>query len=184
MIHKATATDAGCWIDGHWGQYGIARMVEIAAAHGFADTGIINLASRHLGTMGPAANPGLELSDDEHESLSWAADAVEQWLNDSVAPEGYSFGWYDGEFFLWSTHTWHEGDGDDDPDCEECFPRRRFTLTIECANAAFSEGNGEVSRILRAIADRLESSDEFADGTAIVDLNGNRVGTYAFESAE
>jgi hypothetical protein len=29
-------------------------------------------------------------------------DDAENWMNDNVAPEGFSFGWEDGEFFLLS----------------------------------------------------------------------------------
>jgi hypothetical protein len=107
---KASPTDAGCWIDGHWGQYSVARMVDIAMAHGYRDEEVTGLAARMLAHMGP--NMGrtdiADLTDDEHESLSWAADEVEQWLNDNVAPEGYSFGWHDGEFFLQPEQWWEE----------------------------------------------------------------------------
>jgi hypothetical protein len=51
------------------------------------------------------------ISDDEHEQLCWTSDDVEAWMNEHVAPEGYSFGWYSGEFFLWSTMQWCEHDG-------------------------------------------------------------------------
>ncbi len=37
-----------------------------------------------------------------------AADEAEVWLNATVAPEGYSFGWSDGEFFLWSDQDWED----------------------------------------------------------------------------
>lgn len=96
---KASPADAGCWIDGHWGQYGVARMVEIAAAHGYGDSEVIDLAARHLGAT-KWLSDAPELTDDEHEALSWAADEVERWMNDNVAPEGLYFHWEDGEFFL------------------------------------------------------------------------------------
>ncbi len=107
-VQRANANDAGCWIDGHWGQYGIARMVDIAEDYGYADAEVIDIASRHLASCGSSSAPNI--SDDEHESLSWAADDVEQWLTENVAPEGYSFGWHEGEFFLWSTEHWEEED--------------------------------------------------------------------------
>lgn len=105
-ITRATVADAGCWIDGHWGQYGVARMVELAQGHGYSDSEVTDLAARKQAAMGPSDAPGL--SDDEEEHLSDAADEVENWLNENVAPEGYSFGWYDGEFFLQSTAWWEE----------------------------------------------------------------------------
>ena len=48
--------------------------------------------------------------DNEHEILFDAAEQVETWLNDQVAPEGYSFGWSDGEFMLWSDASWQDAD--------------------------------------------------------------------------
>jgi len=107
-ITKATAQDAGCWIDGHWGQYGVARMVELAAGLGYGElpgmAEVIDIAARHLASMGPSTSE--PVTDDEHERLSDASDEVEDWLNANVAPEGYSFGWHDGEFYLWSEATW------------------------------------------------------------------------------
>lgn len=29
-----------------------------------------------------------------------------KWLNENKAPEGYSFGWYEGDFMLWSAEEW------------------------------------------------------------------------------
>jgi hypothetical protein len=110
-ITKAASADAGCWIDGHWGQYGVARLVEIAAGLGYGSDGlagtaeVVELASRH---MSECTYPGTDagLTDDDHERLSDASDEVEDWLNFNVAPAGYSFGWHDGEFFLQSAEWW------------------------------------------------------------------------------
>jgi hypothetical protein len=108
VIILPTAEDAGCWIDGHWGQYGIARMIQIAADHGFVDTvatllfatlDCVDIARRHL-------VHGSEVDWQELESMEQATDEVEAWLNENVAPEGYSFGWYDGEFFLCADTEW------------------------------------------------------------------------------
>lgn len=106
MITKADATDSGCWIDGHWGQYGIARMVEIAQQFGYDDEFVTSLADLKLATM--QINTHYYMTDDEEEALYEASDAVEEWLNENVAPEGYAFGWHDGEFFLWSDYDWRE----------------------------------------------------------------------------
>ena len=103
---KAKPVDAGCWVDGHWGQYGGAQVIEIARDRGWEDAEAIDLAARHLASMGPSTEPGLTV--DEHEMLTSAADDAEEWLNEHVAPEGYAFGWHDGEFFLWSHETWEE----------------------------------------------------------------------------
>ena len=54
-----------------------------------------------------------------------------------------------------------------------------FRLAIECDNAAFEAGNEgmEVARILRELADRVESRGDF-EGCAfrLMDFNGNGVG--------
>ena len=50
-------------------------------------------------------------------------------------------------------------------------------MTLECKNAAF-EGNetGEVTRILRALADRLDETG--IEEVVLFDVNGNRVGLF------
>jgi hypothetical protein len=105
-IIKATPEDAGCCVDGHWGIYSVARMVERAQEWGYSDAEVIDLASRHLASMEPSTNEGL--TDNEHEHLIDASDDVEEWLNANIAPEGHSFGWYEGEFFLESDQWWNE----------------------------------------------------------------------------
>jgi hypothetical protein len=51
-------------------------------------------------------------------------------------------------------------------------------------NAAFDDMPGlEIARILRALADKLESATSAANGP-IHDVNGNRVGAYSFEPSE
>ena len=110
-IERLTSADnAGCWIDGHWGQYGIARMIQIASEFGFVDSAsnppfatldCVDIALRHL-------SPGSDVDWLELENMEQAADDVENWLNENIAPEGFSFGWYDGEFFLWSDESWDE----------------------------------------------------------------------------
>lgn len=111
-VPRATADDAGCWIDGHWGQYGTARLVQIAAAYGYVDhpsgalSAMTDLAEEHLASMGPSDSPGI--TDDEHDALMDSADEVEAWLNTYVAPTGHYFGWHDGEFFLWSDEQWED----------------------------------------------------------------------------
>jgi hypothetical protein len=36
------------------------------------------------------------------------SDEAEEWMNDNVAPEGFAFGWHDGEWFLWSIKEWQD----------------------------------------------------------------------------
>lgn len=61
---------------------------------------------------------------------------------------------------------------------------KSFTLTIETTNEAFGDWPGnEVARILRDLANRVDGDSEGMTGTCR-DLNGNRVGSWAFEAAE
>lgn len=103
-ITKALPTDAGCYVDGHWGQYGSARMIQVAEQFGYEDVEVGAIAEKHLSSMYPSTSD--TLTDDEHDILMDALDVAEQWLNEHVAPEGYSFGWHDGEYFLWSNEEW------------------------------------------------------------------------------
>jgi len=54
----------------------------------------------------------------------------------------------------------------------------RFTVQMTCDNAAFADDmTGEIARILRTIADRLDLADADFYQT-IRDINGNDVGRY------
>src|SRR6266704_4844287 len=106
MIIKAPPSDAGCYVDGHWGQYAVAHMINRAEEFGYNNAEVIALADRHIASMGPSDAPGLTV--DEYWALNDASDEVEQWLNENIAPEGYSFGWHEGEFFLWNTEQWEQ----------------------------------------------------------------------------
>ena len=109
-ITKATPADSGCYCDGHWGQYAGAHVILRATEFGYDDEQAIALAQKKLAEMFPTNGP--ELTDDEWEILlghGGALDDCESWLNDNVAPDGYSFGWFEGEFYLWSDATWDEG---------------------------------------------------------------------------
>lgn len=103
---KAEPKDAGCYVDSHWGQYATAHMIERATEFGFTNPELEDIAARHLASIGPSDAPGI--TDDEHEILSGASDEAENWLNENAAPDGYSFGWWEGEFYLWPTETWAE----------------------------------------------------------------------------
>jgi cytochrome c-type biogenesis protein CcmH/NrfF len=55
----------------------------------------------------------------------------------------------------------------------------KFTLTIECENAAFDDCEAEIARILRDVADRVESGAADSDKHRnLYDSNGNVVGTF------
>jgi hypothetical protein len=55
----------------------------------------------------------------------------------------------------------------------------KITITIRTGNSAF-DGNveGEVSRILRELASKIESGRE---PSKVMDINGNSVGTVEYE---
>ncbi len=92
-----TTHETGCYIDGHWGQYGTARIIEIAHDFGWVDVEASELAAKHLASMGPSTSP--DLTDDEHDRLIDAADDAEAWLNDNAADDEHYWGWHDGELF-------------------------------------------------------------------------------------
>ena len=55
----------------------------------------------------------------------------------------------------------------------------KHSFIIRTDNAAFDEDpNAETARILRKIADKIENGEE---PVSILDINGNRVGTYMYE---
>jgi len=82
----------GCYVDGHWGIYGIGRTAEIADS--------VLGGSRWSDEY--SAN-GAE----DFEFVGDLADEIENALNE-VTPEPFSWGWHDGEFFLWPQETWEE----------------------------------------------------------------------------
>lgn len=55
---------------------------------------------------------------------------------------------------------------------------KNFKLDIELGNAAFEDDAGELSRILKELAEKLE--DGSTEDGFVRDLNGNKVGTYKF----
>ena len=100
-IDKATPEMSGCWVGGHVGHYGQAHVIVIALDHG--------MRAHALGDVLMDIS-GEYFLNGYHEDIDWAADKAEEWLNDNVAPEGYAFGWFDGEFYLWSYNQWDLAD--------------------------------------------------------------------------
>ena len=57
-----------------------------------------------------------------------------------------------------------------------------FRLYIRTESDAFITDRGaEVSRLLRSVADRIESGEDFSHYRTLFDLNGNDVGRAAFK---
>ena len=62
---------------------------------------------------------------------------------------------------------------------------RKFTVNIRCDNAAFDDApESEIARILRDIADKLESDGASGFFETIRDINGNDVGRHALKDIE
>jgi len=53
----------------------------------------------------------------------------------------------------------------------------KFTLSIDCSNAAFEDLNEELRSLLAKVGDDIEGG---ATSGPIRDSNGNRVGTWQF----
>ena len=57
----------------------------------------------------------------------------------------------------------------------------KFTVSIDCNNSAFDDGNTELARILRDLATRLDNGVTQA---ILKDINGNIVGQAEFFLSE
>lgn len=121
LVRRWSKADAGCIIDG--------------AARGFHDSGVqlirVALMSGWEETAGDEpivtkAFAGGGFTDNEHDQWRDLLDEIEKWLNDNVAPEGYSFGWEDGDFFLNSEETWCEWHESTCPDTDH----HHFTAAV------------------------------------------------------
>lgn len=113
----------GCLIDGHWGQYGVDRLIDFAADLGWepereGDRILLDVARQRLANMGPRLGDfdqhewitfhGKDHDEDYEadiiEQVIWLSEEIEDWLNnqlpDAATDLGFRFEWYDGEFFL------------------------------------------------------------------------------------
>lgn len=78
----------GCYVDSTHGIHAPRRVMTLAKVYGW--NGLLDL----------------DISEWDFEDLSHYADEAEKWLNDNKASEGYSFGWYDGEFHYQTNEWW------------------------------------------------------------------------------
>lgn len=110
--------EEGCWLESGRGWRISAEAVNLAAGYGFPldadDRAIVAYYLEGDPSEALTLNGGETVSpDDIHEHVLGAdglVDHATDWLNDHIAPEGYRFGWHDGEFFLWTDVTWEEFD--------------------------------------------------------------------------
>lgn len=118
VITRATPADAGCWADGVHGVYTGCKVVMDALAYGWRsvthddDVRVLQWARDGFAD----GEPGAVLPDTDAETLHviWyeVIDEAETFLNENVAPDGYTFGWCDGDFMLASGESWCEWSGD------------------------------------------------------------------------
>lgn len=96
------ALSPGCWIDGHRGQYGARRVVEIADDLLGTDFGAdwpVDDDGSELGSCGATGSPWAGvMGDDTAEDIVDRSDRAESALN-AATSSGY-WEWCDGEFFL------------------------------------------------------------------------------------
>lgn len=100
----------GCWIDGHWGQWGITRLIEIAKEYGFVtqEDDELALFNYRQGDDGFIYDGQLRSASDWILSQGGLGDAAEEWLNKNIADEGFAFGWHESEFFYMDESWWEE----------------------------------------------------------------------------
>ena len=86
--------DTGCYVAGHWGQYGPSRLLRIA------DDILGTSFYEEAQNIRECRYCGSERMGDDHESMiSEIADEAEMALNDAT-PVGHLWHWSDGELFL------------------------------------------------------------------------------------
>lgn len=93
------AVKQGCIIDGHWGQYGPDRLADVAEEFGWQP------AEQHDDPRAIRANIDEQIAGFTWDQHYWAAEDIEDWLNDNA--ENCVVAWEDGECFIW---TWPDLD--------------------------------------------------------------------------
>lgn len=101
-MNKLTAADSGCWVDGHWGHYIAARTIQIAIGAGWNDLDANHAAEKYLAG---------DIDDGLAELVYDLGDEAVDWMNANIVPEGYAFGWWEGELYLQSDTDWEDGWG-------------------------------------------------------------------------
>lgn len=100
----------GCWLEGHRGWSASGELVNIAHHHGMP----LDAYDREVVTAYLRGDETITIDFQEHDVTGLVvdqgelADQAEAYLNEHVAPEGWQFGWHDGEFFLMPDEWWQE----------------------------------------------------------------------------
>lgn len=109
-ITRASVSDAGTWVDGSRGVYAPVIMLDLAIEHGY------QVAADDQGLVAWARDgyPTDEGRPDFPEFWDELLGEVEEWMSEHVAPDGYSFGWLDGDFILAHHVDWSTWAGESD----------------------------------------------------------------------
>jgi len=98
----ATVFEPGCIFDSHRGHYIYPEIIKLAESEGRA------LDDRMIGLVESYDKDYHEESYD-YEAIIEESEAAIGWLNDNRRPEGFWFGWWEGDFGLYPI----ENDDDD-----------------------------------------------------------------------
>ncbi len=91
-------TETGCLIDGAHGQYAYPMLVRLAEDNGMSLTTYFQWVTE-------MAEAGEVMDEREADEFVWLLDEAEAYLQ-RQAPEGYSYGWVDGEFMFLTNEAW------------------------------------------------------------------------------
>jgi hypothetical protein len=86
----------GCYIDEVRGRYAVAMLVRMAVEHGW------QLEQQDFDDL-DAYEVGED--PDTHYAVVPLFDDAEDYMN-TLAPEGYTFAWHEGGFYLWPNEEW------------------------------------------------------------------------------
>jgi hypothetical protein len=102
-----TTVETGCYVDGHWGQYGPIRQIEITDEMLSTDFmgELPKVPEEFKAENTHSSYPVIDM--DRLEEILWVSNRAEEALN-AATPDGFSWGWHDGEYFLWSQESWEE----------------------------------------------------------------------------
>ncbi len=105
--NEVTAQDAGCWVDSARGIHMPSAIIERAEAFGYD---LSNSLVKYLKETGDPEMGGSDRDEliDNYEWIHEEVDDAEQWMNEHVAPTGYSFGYHPdhGDWGLYSAMMW------------------------------------------------------------------------------
>jgi hypothetical protein len=117
----------GCWLEGSRGWRIAGDVVRLAWDYGMPhDSDDELIIGSFMDSVSVVLSDGTKVSNGINDTQDAAdfvlgqagmADNAEAWLTDNVAPRGFAFGFFDGEFFLYCTES--EFDSDDEI-CSAC----------------------------------------------------------------